>query len=208
MIWHLIRHAESEANEQKVWTGQKDVGLSQKGREDLERLRQNTRYPVGDFYVTSPLRRCADSLRLLYDREADLIVDEFIECDLGEWVGLPYTDLTADPRYLRWVKKPDFAAPGGESLNTFRERVKQGWERIMPLLIDRREVVFLMHGNVIRALMSLIVNQGKAHHEWIYRTTEGTVCILRTENLSAAKKAERILYDEGSVKFQLLTFPV
>ena len=166
MIWHLIRHAESEANEQKVWTGQKDVGLSQKGREDLKRLRQNARYPVGDFYVTSPLRRCADSLRLLYDREADLIVDEFIECDLGEWVGLPYTDLTADPRYLRWVKKPDFAAPGGESLNTFRERVKQGWERIMPLLIDRREVVFLMHGNVIRALMSLIVNQGKAHHEW------------------------------------------
>ena len=165
MLWYLIRHAESEANKRSVWTGQQDVPLSREGRRQLLNMRER-RVPPGDFYVSSPLRRCTDSLRLLYGKKADLIVPEFAECDLGEWVGLPYENLTTDPLYLRWVRDGGFAPPGGESLNAFRARVEEGFYRVFPTIRRHEKVVFLLHGNVIRALLSLLTADAKAYQEW------------------------------------------
>ncbi|NLL37606.1 MAG: histidine phosphatase family protein [Fretibacterium sp.] len=167
-IWTLLRHAESQANAQKVWTGQIDVPLSEKGALEAARLARQGSLPRGDFFVSSPLIRCLDSLRLFYNREPDLIVEEFMECDLGAWVGVPYENLTTDPRYLSWLEQPDLPPPGGESLETFKKRVTRGLQKTRSAARKgtHNELILVLHGNVMRALLCLIVDPSRAHHEW------------------------------------------
>ena len=166
--WTLLRHAESQSNARKIWTGQTDVPLSKKGEQDLVRIKKSGSRPQGDFFVSSPLRRCSDSLRLLYDREPDLIVEEFLECDLGAWVGLSYENLTTDPRYLDWLERPSVPPPGGESLEAFKKRALRGFKRTLEAAQERgcKKLILVLHGNVMRALLGHMVDPSRPHHEW------------------------------------------
>ena len=106
---YLIRHALSIANSLKIWTGQMDVDLSAAGIAEQRALSKRFQYPSADIYVSSPLLRCTHSLKLLYGRDADILMPEFMECSLGILEGKSYTNLNDDDNYLAWLREPDQA---------------------------------------------------------------------------------------------------
>ncbi len=168
-----MRHAESESNAKKVWTGQSDVPLSEDGKSEIELIKKSGKVPCGDFFASSPLRRCTQSLELLYDRAPDLLVDEFKECNLGEWVGMPYENLTTDPLYLSWLNRPDVPPPSGESLNDFRHRVGRGYERLLKEVSGFKSIVLVLHGNVMRAILSHTSDTELPFNSWAIPNSGG-----------------------------------
>lgn len=177
--WIMLRHAESVNNEMCVWTGQSDAVLSEWGVSSLRLLRESAVMPRADVIVSSPLVRCTDSVRLLFGRDPDVVLDEFKECDLGEWVGQPYSDLTNDERYLGWVRPPYRRPSGGESLPEFRERVMRGIARLNALLAQGTTALIMTHGNVMRAVMSIAADDGRGHSDWDIPNSGGYRLIWR-----------------------------
>lgn len=168
MKFFLLRHAESEANERCVWTGQMDPGLSGRGVALQADICSRYRYPAGELYFSSPLRRCLDSLRIVYDRYADYTLPEFLECSLGELEGREYTNLDDDERYIAWVTGRTTRPGGGESFDEFTARVRAGFLRMAAICEERgaSNVVAVLHGNVMRAILSGFIEPSRPHPLW------------------------------------------
>lgn len=168
MRFFLLRHTESVANELRVWTGQMDMGLSERGAALQAALCSRFDYPAGELYFSSPLKRCLDSLRIVYGREADYSLSEFGECSLGELEGRGYTNLDDDPDYMAWIKEPGTPVRGGESFNAFTARARGGFLRMARICRERgaASAVAVLHGNVMRAILSGFVEPSRPHRLW------------------------------------------
>lgn len=168
MRFFLLRHTESVTNELRVWTGQMDTGLSERGAALLAELCSRCDYPTGELYFSSPLKRCLDSLRIVYGREADYSLPEFGECALGELEGRGYTNLDDDPDYIAWIKEPETPVRGGESFNAFTRRARSGFLRMARICEERgvSSAVAVLHGNVMRAILCGFVEPARPHRLW------------------------------------------
>jgi len=164
----LLRHARSVSNERYVWTGQTDSELSHSGAGRQLEICSRCEYPKGGLYFSSPLKRCASSLEIVYGRTADYFLPEFMECSLGTLEGKKYTNLDDDANYLRWIGAPDFGEFGGESFNEFTGRVRRGFLK-MAGICDREGIssaVAVLHGNVMRAILHRFVDSSRPHCFW------------------------------------------
>lgn len=96
---YFIRHGESEANQNKVFAGQKDDSLlTKKGREQARSTAKEilTEGIQIDRIITSPLKRAVETAQIIAQEIgfdiSDIIQDERItEYDLGSLSGTPWT---------------------------------------------------------------------------------------------------------------------
>ena len=166
---YMIRHAQSTANLQKVWTGQTNAGLSCRGAAELRDICARFDYPKCDLYFSSPLARCTESMKIIYGRGADFELDELAECDMGELTGRPYTSLDDDPNYLAWIAAPEAeSAWRGESFGAFCRRAELGFLKMGDICRESRaeSAAAVMHGDVMRAILRRFADQTIAHDEW------------------------------------------
>ena len=166
---YLIRHAQSLANAENVWTGQRDIPLSLQGAAEQRAICARFSYPRAEFYFSSPLKRCTQSLELIYGRAADYLPAALSECSLGILEGRPYTNLDDDPNYTAWLAAPNRPIERGESFNGFTERVCAGFAALLSRCraAGVSTAAGTMHGNVMRAVL---------HGEW--RIPNGGMYIL------------------------------
>lgn len=166
---YMIRHAQSTANSMKVWTGQTNAGLSDEGAAALRAICARYDYPRCDLYFSSPLRRCTESMEIIYGRAADFELAELAECDMGELAGVPYTSLDDDPNYFAWIGKPEETPPWkGESFGDFRRRAERGFLRILEICRERgaESAAAVMHGDVMRAALHRFADPTVGHWDW------------------------------------------
>ncbi len=83
MIVHLLRHGMTMANEKRLYYGSTDLPLSEKGVEELKRLKSTLTLPVADYHVTSELQRAKESLRILFDKTPEKTVEKLNEYNFG-----------------------------------------------------------------------------------------------------------------------------
>lgn len=167
MIVHLLRHGMTIANEKRLYYGSTDLPLSEKGIEELKRLKSTLTLPVADYHATSGLQRAKESLRILFDKTPRKMIDELNEYDFGNFEMKSYEDLRNDPAYIHWIAgNDDTACPNGESKNQFTKRVMRGFEIIKK--INFESIVVVCHGGVIGTLMEQwFPDQKKHYYEWI-----------------------------------------
>ena len=81
---YLIRHGMTAANERRLYRGSSDLPLSEAGRRMLSERRAAARYPDARdlMLISSGMRRCDETARPLFGREADRRVDGLREIDL------------------------------------------------------------------------------------------------------------------------------
>ena len=164
----LLRHGVTEANEKRLYCGATDIGLSGEGKRALLLRKRETAYPeiAGMRVVTSGMRRCEETLTLLYGdvpHEAD---PAFREMDFGAFEMRSYEEMKTDPAYLAWITGDNEknVAPGGESGEIMTRRVLIGLDR---LLAENRDTLLIAHGGVIAAIMSyLFPGENKNRWEW------------------------------------------
>ena len=165
MTLHFIRHGLTEANEKRLYCGHTDVPLSKKGRQEIVMLKEKVAYPSASVYVSSGLKRATETLQLLYNREPDVIIDEFMELNQGDFEMKSHDDLKDIPEYQRWINDIDnIACPNGESKPVFNNRVKAGFEKLLKLKTD--SAVILCHGGVIVSILEQFFPGQKSFYEW------------------------------------------
>jgi len=163
----LVRHGQSDWNLKNLFTGWKDIDLTDKGvaeaREAGRKLKgQGIKFDVA---YTSVLKRATRTLDLMLEElgqsKIPIIKDQALnERDYGELVGLNKDDARkkwGEQQVHIWRRSYDVAPPGGESLRDTAARVLPYYIReILPRVLRGEQVLVSAHGNSLRALVMVL----------------------------------------------------
>lgn len=164
----LIRHGKTEANEKHLYCGSTDLPLSENGKAELTERKSAVEYPSieGFRILTSGMRRCEETLSILYGDIPHETDPAFREMNFGAFEMRSYEEMKNDPDYIAWITGDNEAnvTPGGESGNRMTERVINGLNR---LIEEDRDTLLVTHGGVIAAIMAyLFAEEGRNRYEW------------------------------------------
>ncbi|HOD02431.1 MAG TPA: histidine phosphatase family protein, partial [Clostridiales bacterium] len=143
---------------------------SKEGKAELIKLKKELAYPQGAVVVSSPLKRCLETARILYPENEPAIIRGFAECDFGEFEGLTADELKPYPEFGEWLKGGEGAAPPhGESNREFKNRVITDFLRLIQGLLKTGtdSCVVITHGGVIMMLLSYFGIPELPMHEWL-----------------------------------------
>lgn len=171
----LMRHGESEWNAKNLFTGFRDVDLSEKGIAEAIAAGQEMADKGIHFDVvfTSTLKRAirTTEIALKESGQDDLIPaiikhDDLRERDYGDLTGLNKDETRAkygDEQVHIWRRSYDVPPPGGESLEMVVEnRVRPYYEaHIKPFLEQGKTVLVGAHGNTLRAMLIILGERTK-----------------------------------------------
>ena len=166
----LVRHGQSEWNHQNLFTGWRDVGLTELGVEEARAAgrRLKARNLTFDLAYTSALKRAQDTLTIMLEElgQTDLETkfDQALnERDYGDLVGLNKDDARkrwGEEQVHIWRRSYDTAPPGGESLkDTLARALPYYVANILPDVLAGKRVLVSAHGNSLRALIMAIEGQ-------------------------------------------------
>jgi 2,3-bisphosphoglycerate-dependent phosphoglycerate mutase len=163
----LVRHGQSDWNLKNLFTGWRDVGLTEKGvaeaRAAGKKLKAQGLHFDGAF--TSVLSRAQRTLDLVLEEmgETDITVfkDQALnERDYGDLSGLNKDDARkkwGEEQVHVWRRSYDVAPPGGESLRDTAARVLPYYiQEILPRVLRGDNVIVVAHGNSLRALVMVL----------------------------------------------------
>ena len=163
----LVRHGQSDWNLKNLFTGWRDVDLTDKGvseaREAGRKLKaQGIKFDVA---FTSALIRAQRTLDLMLTELGQTAIPVFKdqalnERDYGDLVGLNKDDARkkwGEEQVHIWRRSYDIAPPGGESLRDTAARVLPYYIReILPRVLRGERVLVAAHGNSLRALVMVL----------------------------------------------------
>lgn len=160
----LVRHGQSQDNEQDLFSGLRDPVLTARGIAEAQaagRALKETGLHF-DLAFTSKLRRAQQTLTLLLDElgQSEIAVQSdaaLNERDYGALAGLNKTQARARfgaEQVRRWRKSYEAIPPGGESLAMTAARVVPFYERsIAPHVQEGGRMLVVAHGNSLRSLL-------------------------------------------------------
>jgi len=160
----LVRHGQSEWNRLNMFTGWKDVGLSEEGVSEAHRAGALLKGEGLHFdsAFTSTLRRAHNTLDIILDELGQgklptIKAAALNERDYGQLVGINKEEARkrfGDEQVQIWQRSYDIAPPGGESLKDTAARVCPFFERwVVPELREGKNVILVAHGNSLRSLI-------------------------------------------------------
>ena len=198
----LVRHGQSEWNLKNLFTGWRDVDLTELGREEAkagaEKLKaRGTKF---DIAFTSALIRAQKTNDIILDTlgQAGLktIRDQALnERDYGDLSGLNKDDARkkwGEEQVHIWRRSYDVQPPGGESLKDTGARVWPYYLHVMQPHVLRGETVLVSaHGNSLRALIMAL--EGKSGEEIVKLELATGVPIVYRLNADSTVKSKDIL---------------
>ncbi len=160
----LVRHGQSEWNLKNLFTGWRDVDLTDQGTAEAKAAGQRLKAKGLKFDIafTSVLMRaektCAHILAELGQTGLKTVRDQALnERDYGDLSGLNKDDARAkwgEEQVHVWRRSYDVPPPGGESLKDTGARVWPYYiHTIQPHVLSGGTVLVAAHGNSLRALI-------------------------------------------------------
>lgn len=165
----LIRHAKTQANFERRYTGSSDEPLVEAGINEINEKIKAGYYPVVERVYVSPMKRCTQTAQLIYPRLPQKIVEGFREYDFGEFEGETYEGLKDNPVYQKWIESGGTdKAPGGEDMDSYKKRCCLAFEQVLTEIkecgIDNTAIV--VHGGTIMAIMEKYAPGEKGFYDW------------------------------------------
>ena len=172
---HLIRHGLTEGNLKGQYVGKSDIPITTDGIEELEMLKQKYGYPEGELFFASPLKRCSQTLEILYPEVDPIIINGLSECDFGDFEGKTYDELKDDEVFKQWATTGGIAPPGGECSADFVERIIAAFDLVVETIISSNisESVICAHGGVFMMLLATFATPKKQMVEWMCSNGRG-----------------------------------
>ena len=167
----LIRHGQSEWNKLNLFTGFKNIELSDQGIEEADKAGQNFKNLniKFDIVFTSELKRAQETAKIILKNldqwdhlygEGKIITDiKLNERDYGDLTGLnkkETADKFGEEQVHKWRRGYSDQPPNGESLEDVVRRVKIYFEEsINPAIqsANNNNILIAAHGNSLRALL-------------------------------------------------------
>jgi 2,3-bisphosphoglycerate-dependent phosphoglycerate mutase len=163
----LVRHGQSEWNLKNLFTGWRDVDLTDKGVAEARAAGRQLK-AMGlrfDVAYTSALVRAQRTLDLMLEElgqhSLPVVRDQALnERDYGDLSGLNKDDARkrwGEEQVHIWRRSYDVAPPGGESLKDTAARVLPYYiQDILPRVLRGERVLVSAHGNSLRALVMVL----------------------------------------------------
>jgi 2,3-bisphosphoglycerate-dependent phosphoglycerate mutase len=163
----LVRHGQSEWNLKNLFTGWRDVDLTEKGVAEAKEAGRKLKAKgiVFDVAFTSALKRAQMTLDLMLTEMGQTgipIVRDIAlnERDYGDLSGLNKDDARkkwGEEQVHIWRRSFDIAPPGGESLrDTLARTLPYYVQEILPAVLQGKRTVVAAHGNSLRALVMVL----------------------------------------------------
>jgi len=162
----LVRHGQSEWNLKNLFTGWKDVDLTEAGVAEARAAGRKLKAQglAFDVAYTSALKRAQRTLDLILEelgQKIPIVHDQALnERDYGDLVGLNKDDARkkwGEEQVLIWRRSYDVPPPGGESLkDTVARALPYFVQEILPRVLRGERVLISAHGNSLRALIMVL----------------------------------------------------
>jgi 2,3-bisphosphoglycerate-dependent phosphoglycerate mutase len=160
----LVRHGQSEWNLKNLFTGWRDVGLTDKGREEARAAGEmlKARGLKFDIAFTSALTRAQKTCEIILDVLGQgglrTVRDQALnERDYGDLSGLNKDDARkrwGEEQVHIWRRSYDVQPPAGESLRDTGARVWPYYlHEMQPYVLGGKTMLVAAHGNSLRALI-------------------------------------------------------
>ena len=175
---YLVRHGESQANQEKLFYGSLDSPLTEKGIKDAKLAAKKLKnLPVVKLY-TSPLLRAYKTAEFISEEKGlEIHADaRLVEQHFGDFEGFTYEQLKenhgnafTDYYHGSWCAETPL---GGESFAQMVERI----EPFLKEIVEKKEdCLIVSHNGVMRTLLCLILDLAPEHVHRLY-FTQGDYC--------------------------------
>ena len=177
----LIRHGQSEWNKLNLFTGFKNIELSEQGIEEANKAGQNFKNLDIKFNIvfTSELKRAQETAKIILqnldqwnflNNEGKIISNiNLNERDYGDLAGLNKKETAekfGEEQVHKWRRGYSDQPPNGESLEDVVRRVTKYFEEVIKPAIQSNEndnILIAAHGNSLRALL-IVMNIYEPHN--------------------------------------------
>ena len=177
----LIRHGQSEWNKLNLFTGFKNIELSELGIEEANKAGQNFKNLDIKFNIvfTSELKRAQETAKIILQNldQWDFLNNEgkiisninLNERDYGDLTGLNKKETAekfGEEQVHKWRRGYSDQPPNGESLEDVVRRVTKYFEEVIKPAIQSNEndnILIAAHGNSLRALL-IVMNIYEPHN--------------------------------------------
>lgn len=155
----LIRHAQTEWNQEKRYLGRTDIGLSPEGIKQAQGLSQQLKKEKIHKAYSSDAKRALHSAELCLEGFAIEKTPELREINFGVFEGLTHQQIIAEhPQvYRQWLKDPlKTAIPEGEKFTDFQKRVLNTLETIISGN-NHKTIAIVTHAGPIKVILNNIM---------------------------------------------------
>lgn len=162
-ILTLVRHGESEANVRHMLSGWLDVNLTDKGRRELEILRNTVKYPASEIYFSSPLKRCIETSHILFPDAEPIVRDDFREINFRSMEGwILSSKEEIDAYFESWIADEPYIDE-----ETISDVMERGSEAILRTVRECRDkglhsATIVMHSGIMRSSVVALFNLDKS----------------------------------------------
>lgn len=154
----FVRHGESTWNAEGRWQGQADPPLSERGRQQVERVGRRLAAAEADRIVVSDLTRAmqtADAIAVHQQHQPDVDA-AWRELDVGDWSGRTTAELRErfPEQWQAFSAGEDVRRGGtGETLAEMHARISAALDVLVAdaTAAGHRRVIVVTHGGVVRA---------------------------------------------------------
>ena len=178
MRWILIRHGQTQGNIEHRYIGcRTDESLCEQG---AEKLKAKEYPPVSRVFV-SPMKRCAETAEILYPDVPAEVIDDFSECDFGDFENMNYAELNGCADYQAWIdSNGEMPFPGGESRAEFAQRCVKAFDELRKREI-REDCAIVVHGGTIMAIMEKYAQPKGSYYDFQVKNGEGYILFQNGE---------------------------
>ena len=172
MKWILIRHGQTKGNLEHRYIGcRTDEPLCAQGIEKL----MGKEYPAVRRVFVSPMRRCIETAAIIYPDVPVEAIEDFRECDFGEFENKNYAELNGRADYQAWIdSNGEMPLPGGESRAEFAARCVKAFDELMKRDL-KEDCAIIAHGGTIMAIMERHAEPRSSYYDFQVKNGEGYI---------------------------------
>lgn len=168
----FIRHGATAGNLEKRYIGKTDEPLCDHGIRQIE----IKKYPSVRRVISSPMKRCIQTAKLIYPSAKPIIFNDFRECDFGDFEGKNYAELNGDTDYQNWIDSGGkMTFPNGENPDEFKNRSICAFEKIAENTRPDCTASLVVHGGTIMAILEKFAVPKKEFYEFYARNGSGFI---------------------------------
>ncbi|NMB11125.1 MAG: histidine phosphatase family protein [Firmicutes bacterium] len=180
---YVVRHGQTQWNQERRYQGQRDIPLSDAGRVQAERAARYLSDVGIRFLVSSDLLRARDTAAIIGERLQlpVLCCSLWRERDYGRWEGLTREEIQIryPDEWQNYRANPQLTAPGGgETLAQLESRAIRAMRWVIGHYRGCSGVV-VSHGALLRTLLAWITHQEKPR----FHLDNGGITVVKAHGL-------------------------
>jgi len=177
----LVRHGQTDWNEEDRFQGQSNIPLNDIGILQAQALSARLADEKIHRVFVSDLSRARQTANIIAERHhcTMIILPELREMFFGEWEGLTYAQIQKEyPEILeKWQSDTlKVAPPGGENLQVFAQRIQKFVQNIQ-MSHAKDTVLMVAHGGTLQVFLCLALKLSPAMY-WQFRISTGSLSLF------------------------------